>query len=190
MIVPSHNGPAATCIHGVGYGYLNGALAAGGFFEPLKRQGLWVAGDYQTTWPYVRINSINDGPVAQAGTTRDMAKLISLIMTDRLLDPASCGEMRSRLARSVTGIATWVARTGLFSSGTITHNKVGVGPLKSGRYVWSEVGVYKSPVASRRRYVVAWQNFAAHLTGAWPIEDVAKIIKTAITQYESSSGLP
>ena len=40
MIVPSNNADAATCVHGIGYGYLNGALAAGGFFDPSSDQGL------------------------------------------------------------------------------------------------------------------------------------------------------
>jgi len=185
MIVPSNNADAATCVHGVGYGYLNGALASGGFFDPSIDQGLWVAGDFQAgkKWPYVRIVSRNDGFVAQAGTTRDMAKLVSLIMTDRLLDPASCDEMRRRLARAARGIDTpWVARTGIFKPGTITHNKLGLGPLKSGQNVRSEVSVYQSPVAKGRRYVVAWQN----LVGLRPIgfADIAKIIKATITEFE------
>lgn len=185
MIVPSNNAHAAACVHGVGYGYLNGALAAGGFFDPATNQGLWVAGDFQEgkKWPYVRIVSRNDGLVAQAGTTRDMAKLVSLIMTDRLLDPASCAEMRGRLARAAKGIDTpWVARTGVFKPGTITHNKLGLGPLKSRKIVRSEVSVYQSPVAKGRRYVVAWQN----LVEVRPIgfADIAKIIKATITEFE------
>jgi|GEM_PF-2080524 len=185
MIVPSNNADAATCVHGVGYGYLNGALAAGGFFDPSTDQGLWVAGDFLAgkKWPYVRIVSRNDGFVAQAGTTRDMAKLVSLIVTDRLLDSASCAEMRGRLARAAKGVDTpWVARTGIFKPGTITHNKLGLGPLKSGTNVRSEVSVYQSPVAKGRRYVVAWQN----LVGLKPIgfADIAKIIKATITEFE------
>ena len=185
MIVPSNNTHAGTCVRGVGYGYLNGALAAGGFFEPSTNQGLWVAGDFQQgkKWPYIRIVSRNDGLVAQAGTTRDMAKLVSLIMTDRLLDPASCKEMRDRLARAAKGIdIPWVARAGIFRAGTITHNKLGLGPLKSGKNVRSEVSVYQSPVARGRRYVVAWQN----LVGLQPIgfTDIANIIKATITEYE------
>lgn len=186
MIVPSNNADAGTCVHGVGYGYLNGALAAGGFFDPSIGQGLWVAGDFQQgkKWPYVRIASRNDRLVAQAGTTRDMAKLVSLIMTNRLfLDSWSCAEMRGRLARAATGIdKPWVARTGIFKTGTITHNKLGLGPLKSGQNVRSEVSVYQSPVAKGRRYVVAWQNLA----GVQPIgfADIAKIIKATITEFE------
>jgi hypothetical protein len=187
MIVPSNNADAGTCVHGVGYGYLNGALAAGGFFDPSigHGQGLWVGGDFQKgkKWPYVRIVSRNDGFVAQAGTTRDMAKLVSLIMTDRLLDSASCAEMRGRLARAAKGPdKPWVARTGIFKPGTITHNKLGLGPLKSGQNVRSEVSVYQSPVAKGRRYVVAWQNLA----GLRPIGfvDIARIIKATITEFE------
>jgi len=185
MIVPSNNAAAATCIHGIGYGYLNGALAAGGFFDPSLTQGLWVAGDFQSgkQWPYVRIVSRNDGLVAQAGTTRDMAKLVALLMTDRLLDPASCAEMRGRLARAANGPDTpWIARTGIFRAGTITHNKLGLGPLKSGTNVRSEVSVYQSPVARGRRYVVAWQNLA----GIAPIgfRDIANIIKATIAEFE------
>lgn len=184
MIVPSNNADAGTCVRGVGYGYLNGALAAGGFFDPSIGQGLWVAGDFQggKKWPYVRIVSRNDGFVAQAGTTREMAKLVSLIMTNRLLDPASCAEMRGRLARTTGVDKPWVARTGIFRPGTITHNKLGLGPLKSGKSVRSEVSVYQSPVATGRRYVVAWQN----LVGLSPIgfADIAKIIKATITEFE------
>ncbi|HEX9945539.1 MAG TPA: serine hydrolase [Thermoanaerobaculia bacterium] len=185
MIVPSNNNHAATCVHGLGYGYLNGSLDAGGFFDPAIGRGLWVAGDFQQgkKWPYVRIASRNDGLVAQAGTTRDMAKLVSLIMTDRVLDAESCGEMRGRLARAAKGIDTpWVARTGIFKPGTITHNKLGLGPLKSGKNVRSEVSVYQSPVAKGRRYVVAWQN----LVELWPVgfADIARIIKATITEFE------
>ncbi|MFZ0708462.1 MAG: hypothetical protein WAM53_00330 [Terrimicrobiaceae bacterium] len=185
MIVPSNNADAATCVHGVGYGYLNGALAEGGFFDLSSDQGLWVAGDFQggKKWPYVRIVSRNDGFVAQAGTTRDMAKLVSLMMTDQLLDPASCEEMRGTLARAAKGIDTpWVTRTRVFKPGTITHNKLGLGPLKSGNNVRSEVSVYHSPVAKGRRYVVAWQN----LVGLSPIgfADIAGIIKATITEFE------
>ena len=186
MIVPSNNNDAGTCVRGIGYGYLNGALAAGGFFDASTSQGLWVAGDYQQgkKWPYVRIPSRNDALVAQAGTTRDMAKLVALIMTDRLLDPASCDEMRGRLARAAKGPDTpWVTRTKVFKPGTITHNKLGLGPLKSGKNVLCEVSVYHSPVKNGRRYVVAWQNLVG---GVWPISlaDIAKVIKDTITEFE------
>lgn len=185
MIVPSNNASAATCVHGIGYGFLNGALAEGGFFDPSSDQGLWVAGDFLggKKYPYVRIASRNDGLVAQAGTTKDMAKLVALIMTDRVLDPASCEEMRGRLARAARGIDTpWVTRTKIFRPRTITHNKLGLGPLKSGRNVRSEVSVYQSPVARERRYVVAWQN----LVGLSPIgfADIAGIIKATIAEFE------
>lgn len=184
MIVPSSNPAAGTCVRGIGYGYLNGSLSAGGFFDESKNEGLWVAGDYSggKIWPYVRIVSRNDGFVAQAGTTRDITKMVALIMTDRILDPGSCAEMRGRLARAAKGPdEPWIARTGIFKRGTITHNKLGLGPLKSGKSVRSEVSVYQSPIANGRRYVVAWQN----ATGGGPqFFDIARIIKTTLTDYE------
>ncbi len=184
MIVPGSDLHAMTCVHQVGYGYLNGALAAGGFFDPAAGRGLWIAGDYQKEkkWPYVRIPSRNDGMAAFAGTTRDMAKLVALIMTDRALDPKSCNEMRGRLNRAANTVFSWVETTGLFSPGTITHHKIGLGPLKSNKKVMSEVTVYQSAVAKGRRYVVAWQNLVEPV----PINrfDVAKVIKATITEYE------
>lgn len=185
MMVPSNNVKAGTCIRGIGYGYLNGALAAGGFFDPSIDRGLWVGGDYQQgkIWPYIRVVSRNDAWVAQAGTTRDMAKLVSLMMTDQLLDPASCAEMRGRLARAVRGPdPPFVARVGVFRPGTITHNKIGFGPLKSGKPVLSEVGLYQSPVKSGRRYVIAWQNLVGNSRSG--VVDVAKVIKDTITEFE------
>jgi len=180
MIVPSENADAAASVHGVGYGYLNGALAAGGF------SSLWVGGDFLggKKWPYTLVPSRNDSLVAQAGTTRDMGKLVSLIMSDRLLDSASCAEMRGRLARGAKHPHTlpYVTRTGIFKRGTITHNKIGYGLLKSRREVWSEVSVYQSPVKEGKRYVVAWQN----LVGGWRLgwTDVGNIIKATITEFE------
>jgi hypothetical protein len=112
-----------------------------------------------------------------------MAKLVALILTDRLLDPLSCKEMRDRLARAAKGPdEPWVARTGIFRTGSITHNKLGLGSLKRGNVVRSEVSVYQSPVTTGRRYVVAWQN----LVGLWPIgwADIARIIKATITAFE------
>lgn len=93
MIVPSNNAAATTCLYGAGYGHLNGALAAGGFFDPSSNQGLWVGAEFQggKKCPNLRIVSRNDGFVAQAGTTRDMAKLVSF----RLLDPVNCQDHQS-----------------------------------------------------------------------------------------------
>lgn len=66
MISIGENGSAGQVVHGSGYGYLNGALAEAGFFKLGSGNGVWLAGDYTGTYPKFRINSVNDGPVAQA----------------------------------------------------------------------------------------------------------------------------
>ena len=119
MIVPSSDPDAATCIHGVGYSYLNGALSAGGFITPPTATppsiGIWVGGDY-TFRPlrYVRgVTSTNDGPAAFAGTTRQMARMLALIWTGAnparqatapaLVDAAASGEMAALLGEAAHG---------------------------------------------------------------------------------------
>ncbi len=188
MIVPSNNARAADCVHGVGYGYLNGSLSAGGFFDPTTQKGIWVAGDFLggTNWPAASIvNTANDGPSAQASTTRAMARLVSLIATKRALDSGSCDEMLGRLHRASTGPdVPWIVRAGGLRLAVVTHDKIGQGPLKKpgSPLVDSEISVLTNPVADGRKYVVAWQNLLNNSTIQF--SDIAKIILETITAYE------
>jgi Zinc carboxypeptidase len=208
MIIPSSNQGAARCVHAVGYGYLNGALEAGGFFDstlaPTPGHGLWVAGDFQEAkdWPYVRVNSANDAGVAQAGTARQMVKLVSLIFAKRLLDTAACDAMFDLLHKAALGVPRqrtvahpvdepFVGRAtaGILRAGSITHNKLGLGPLKrAGMEVASEVTVLAAPVAPDRTYVVAWQNLEWPLAADDPtpitFTDVATLIRDTIKEFE------
>jgi hypothetical protein len=209
MIVPSSNQGAARCVHGVGYGYLNGALEAGGFFDrtatPAPGSGLWEAGDFQgrTDWPNVDITSVNDAGVGQAGTAQQMVKLVSLIFAKRLLDTAACDEMLGLLHRAAVGAPragggatrpvdrpfVGRARAGILRAGSITHNKLGLGPLKrAGIEVASEVTVLTGPVAPDRIYVVAWQNVEWPLATVDPtpitFTDVATVLRDTIREYE------
>jgi hypothetical protein len=136
-----------------------------------------------SVWPYVRITSVNDGLVAQAGTARTMAQLVSLIATRRLLDTASCDQMLDRLGRAAVGPdQPWADRPGILRPGCITHNKLGLGPLKSGSDVRSEVSVLTDPTGSGRTYVVTWQN----LIGMRPMgfADVATLIRDSVEEFE------
>jgi hypothetical protein len=181
------NAGAATCVHGVSYGYLNCALAAGGFFNPQKDKGLWVAGDFlgeRVEQPYVRIPSDNDGNVAQAGTTHQMAKLVSLIKSKRLLGAADCDEMLAVLSQG----GSWIRDQRIVRDGCITQAKVGLGPLHglSGPQVCSEILVLESPISQGRTYVVAWQNLLySTRKGAINFRDIAIIIRDTISIYES-----
>ena len=188
MIVPSNNSNAAECVHGVGYGYLNGSLAAGGFFDPATQKGIWVAGDFMggTQWPAAKlVTTTNDGPSAQAATTRAMARLVALIATKRALDAASCDEMLGRMQRAAAGRdVPWITRGGGVPRAVVTNDKIGQGPLSSAGapLVDSEVSVLTGAVASGRKYVVAWQNLLNSSTIQFT--DVAKIIIDTITAYE------
>jgi hypothetical protein len=197
MIIPSNNTHAARCVQGVGYGYLNGALAAGGFFDD-THGGLWEAGDFleapipagMSKYPYVRVQSVNDAAVAQAGTVRQMARLVALIDTGQIIDTASCTEMANRMHEAAIGRAglpfdqPFIDRPSpaIIKHASIVRNKLGLGPLKTGKDVLSEVTVLDAPRKPGFRYVVTWQNMLA--AGTVDFADVAKIIDDTIKAYE------
>ncbi|MBZ5857543.1 papain-like cysteine protease family protein [Flavihumibacter profundi] len=190
MIIVSDNNQAGASVRGIGYGYLNGALAAANCLDLTNLNGLWMGGDYSkgTIYPYVRIPCVNDGTTAQGGTARSMAALVALLFSKKLLDTAACDEQLDLLHRAVIGNGVtvdtpWLARPPGILTGKFTHNKLGVGPLgTAGPSVFSEISILKDPVAAGRQYIVSWQN----LKELNPIDftDLAKLVKDAITAYE------
>lgn len=157
MIAGAHNPGATSTIHDLGYGYLNGKIADDGFFDGTG-QGIWLAGDYASVWPYVRIPSVNDAGVAQATTAWHMALLLTLMCDGRLVGPQSSAEMLGQLQRA----AGWFgfAQPPIWSPAgnlTATASKVGVGPLKTGQLVFSE-GIVVHDAARDLQFVVVWQN--------------------------------
>ena len=72
-IADGNNTAAGTCVHGVGLGYLTTAPATAGFFDSGASSGIWLGGDFKNGFTPQRIPSLNDGPVAQATTVREMA---------------------------------------------------------------------------------------------------------------------
>jgi hypothetical protein len=199
MIVSSSDADAATCVHGVGYSYLNGTLSAGGFISASRTApaGIWVAGDYTFGhgWPYVRgVTSANDGPAAFAGTTRQLARMLTLISTGELVDSASSGEMAALLGEAAHGTGgnpppdwPWTAlgkpRIPLEK---FVLNKVGVGPKgrnPGSQQFYSEVSLVKDVAAAGHSYVVAWQNLLD--PGPYsPIADMAQLILDTLRAYE------
>src|SRR5262249_22103901 len=101
MIAVSDNHSAAQCVHASGFGYLNGALAAAGFFEADTNAGIWLAGDYISSYPYFRIPSVNDALVAQATTALHLARMYTLLYDRTLVGGISSGEMLELLAKAV-----------------------------------------------------------------------------------------
>jgi hypothetical protein len=205
MIVPSDDFAAGTCVHAVGYAYLNAALAACGLFDPANDRGLWVGTDYHgggppftpTRWPSVRVPVVNDDPSGPAGTARKIVELVSLIAAKLVIDAASCDEMLGHMHRAASPPTqvdrVFASEPRVLRRGAFTHNKIGLVPLSAapnrGVKAFSEVSILSDPVGSGRRYVVAWQNFvdrdgAASNKLPRAFADIATIIRDTITDYE------
>lgn len=186
MIVPSSNEHAGMCVRGVGYGYLNGALTAAGLFK--DKTGIWLAGDYVSRWPYVRIDSANDAGVAQAGTALSMAKLMALIANDGVLDKSACEAMRKLMAKATRGPDRPFVTRDVGSAGLaiplekVTHAKLGFGPLKKGGNVCSELFRLEGIRNASKSYAVAFQNLNENQS---PLADVNYLLLRAITTYEA-----
>ncbi|MCK8783031.1 hypothetical protein M0638_01375 [Roseomonas sp. NAR14] len=196
MIVSSENPETGRCVRGQGYAYLNGALEAAGLFDSPTKTGFYVGGDFSggSTWPYARIPSANDGDVAQASTAFTVAKLMALIAVGGLLDKPSCAEMRGRLGRAARGEAkpghdadqSWLTRDPSpvgFDNSRLALDKIGLGPLKTGREVISEGLVLRGP--GGRSYAVAYQN---GLNNAATTRALVAGIRAAILANEALSG--
>jgi hypothetical protein len=185
MIVLSKNERTADCVHGVGYGYLNGALEKGGFFKSAGKKGVWLAGDYTGAWPYVRIPSDNDIDTAQGATSLSLAHLMAVMIWDDILGHGSHIEMTRRLKRAA--FASWFMAKEVSNrllDTQVLHAKIGVGPMKKttgGHDVYSEATVLRGIEGSGRTYVTAFTNVDYR---PYAIDHVLDVIKDAIKRYE------
>ncbi|HZU82734.1 MAG TPA: hypothetical protein VE987_07450, partial [Polyangiaceae bacterium] len=178
MISVSSNADAASCIHGCGYGYLNGALASAGFFDPSTTTGLWLAGDYVHQYPYFRIPSVNDGQIAQGATVFSLATLFTLLFDRTLVDSASSDEMLTLLTTSVAAGEVYITRASGLDF-TVTNGKLGLGPLKSGGDVCSEAAILQH--TSGALFVAAWQNFTYRDPDGF--DPIAHVVRDTIDGY-------
>ncbi len=181
MIAQSDNASAGTCVRGVGYGYLAGALVAAGFFDPRANKGIWLAGDYVQQAPYFRIPSVNDGPVAQATTTNAMARLFVDLHDSTVADSESCDAMLALLASAVAVPEVFIGRASALDF-SVTHTKVGVGPLKAkngGANVCAEGSIVRHD-GTGRTFVVVWQNF---VFGADGFDPVGHLVRDTLRAY-------
>jgi hypothetical protein len=187
MIIPSNNHATARCIHGLGYGYLNGCLQKHGFFDPdaAKKAGIWVAGDFIGAWPYVRIPAVNDVDTAQGSTSAAIAHMMAVILTDNNV-PAGHADMIKLLEKSAHGSdPSWFLRSEVgnrLAAAQVTHAKIGLGPLKSRRDVYSEATGLKGVVGANRRYATGFVNVDY---SPYSLDDVLTVIKEAIRVYET-----
>ena len=180
MMVQQHNAGAGVTIHALGYPYLDGKLTDDGFFDGVSN-GIWLAGDYVQQWPYARIACVNDRDTAQGTTTWQLASLLTLLADDQLVGPLSSRGMKDLMARAGTFFHStsppiWPVG-GRF---TATHGKVGIGPLKSGRTVFSESTIVTDNLRDIS-FVAVWQNvIQGAQTQRQLLEPVATLVEAAI----------
>ncbi|NJM45838.1 MAG: hypothetical protein HC860_06395 [Alkalinema sp. RU_4_3] len=172
---PLTNDHAYESIHGLGYGYIIGALESGGFFDQTIGSGIWLAGDYKRHWPYILLDSVNDQKVAQATTTFQMAELFTLLWDEKLFDDPGQKNSSKEMLWRMRGRATWTGLEPPLQVYTITHSKVGHGPLKKGGGVRSEAFIIKN--SNDVSYVVTWQNYPDNQK----VAPIAQIIQDTIS---------
>lgn len=112
MIVPSNNGSAGECIRRLGYAYINVKLMNAGFYDPASSppKGIWLAADYLGS-TRVEIDSLNDAKSAQATTSRQLARLFSLIQYEELINEESSKAMKNLLKEAHGVDVAWLKRT-------------------------------------------------------------------------------
>lgn len=118
MLRWSNNEAASKCILALSYPYINGTLAAAGFFSEAKKSGLWISGDYaghdwlpndragqKLTARWARLQK---RPVTNfAGTAMQVARFMTLLAQGNLVNAASCSDMISMMTGE-DGIGSYI----------------------------------------------------------------------------------
>ncbi len=164
MIIPSDNSSAAQCIQRLGYAYINVKLMNGGFFDRTTNKGIWLAADF-AGGTRVELDSINDGKAAQVTTSRQIARLFSVIQLGTLIDSTHSEDMRKLLKDAVAVDAPWISRFGsrLYKFGGV---KVGLANLKPNTPP-------KGPDVYSEGILLKWKGDAAKLTALNLTGDIA-----------------
>jgi hypothetical protein len=189
MIVPSDNDEAGRCIRGVGYAYLNGLMLKHGFFDDSssKKKGVWLAGDYSGS-DVVTIPCDNDRDTKQGATSATMARLGVVILLGSVLSGASHSEMVKLLKESSHGSdSSYFTRptiTNHLSDSQVTHGKIGLGPLKSGRDVYSDLNAIADPLGGGGRFVTCFTNIDYN---PYAIDHVLWTFLEAVRIYQSAA---
>ncbi len=211
MIVNSGDDEAAHCIQAMGYGFLNGALQAGGLFSDASGAGIWLAADYMTPpgkgerrkrmYPMVRgVQSKNDHASAQAGTARQMARLMALVHSGAVQTIDPDGKMHSFLQGAISGLAppgwcpeSWGTIQAVVRIPTDRFKMCKIGAAFLGRHeegdrVYSEVVLINGLRKSNKSYVIAWQSL--HMNHAktsfinYSVDDIVQVILDTLDDYE------
>jgi len=162
-IADGDNAAAGACVHGLGFGYLTKAVSEAGFFDPdaanqpATADGMWLCGDFGNGFPPQRIPCLNDTPVAQATSVRQMARLFTLLAGNTVLvDGASDGAMLHLLDEARNRGHFFLSRDTSVHFATV-NTKIGLGPLNNGTSVASEAAII-GETSTGRSFVVVFQN--------------------------------
>lgn len=167
MIIDGDNNAAARCIEALGYSWINGTLNAGRFFLPEEiKSGIWVGGSFTGSIEPIRIQTKNDGPAAQVAQTYMLANLYAHMVQGTLVDDGSSAEMLQMLQASASigkfpSLLDYKRRDLPSRTYSVTHSKIGLGPLKTGAMVGSDGAIveYKLSDGTPRKFIVIFQNY-------------------------------
>jgi hypothetical protein len=180
------NTAAGVVVHGLGFGYLTKAVAEAGFFnpdtasQPQTADGMWLCGDFGNGFPPQRIPCMNDTPVAQATSARQMARLFTFLASNSpLVDAASDGAMVNLLTQATARLHLFLNRDTSVQFVTL-RSKIGLGPLNNGTRVASEAAIIQENSLGRR-FVVVFQN--QPFTGDSSIFPVSQVVDATITSF-------
>ena len=152
---------AQRCVRRLGFSYVNGSAAAGGFLDVATRRGIWMASDFivdgsGSGWPSFYAPVLPAGKSSLVMTTNAMAGLLVAMVRGHLVDGASSTAMRKILGQG----GAWLSMTGAEGDMGFTVEGAKVGHASSGT---ARVGLVKSEAAVVRRkdgaeFVAVWQN--------------------------------
>lgn len=187
MLIQQQDAPAADCIHGVAFGFMNAKAGDDGFFDDANQRGIWLAGDYIGQWTPVTIASVNDALVAQATTAVDMARLFARMFSGTL----ESGSLTDLIPMLTPGGRSWFHQLLIWPNGDIsaTHSKVGIGPLKRNGAGVIERVVSEALIAHDRGrdidFAVIWQNLKVPGNATMPeLQPVANMVETTIKAFQ------
>jgi hypothetical protein len=94
----NQNDSPRTVIHRLGYGWINGALAAAGFLDLNTKKGIWYATDIGGGWSKFFADVATNGKSSSATTALAMANLLTAMHRGTLIDATSSSKMMNIMA--------------------------------------------------------------------------------------------
>jgi hypothetical protein len=180
------NAAAGAVIQRLGFGYITKAAADASFFDPdaasqpKTADGMWLCGDFGHGFPPQRVPCVNDTPVAQATSVRQMARLFTFLARNApLVDGVSDGAMVNMLTQAVVRLHLFLNRDTTVQFVTL-QSKIGLGPLNNGARVASEAAIIQEN-STQKQFVVVFQN--QRFVNDASIQPVSRVVDATIAGF-------